>query len=520
MHLLITHLMQQYQGPALWVSTAGRLVQANSKADAAFAAQPDLLPEILQQLSTSGNIIYTQNQQPSWAWLVIPQTLGDTVLLGFDISLQHNLQQVLLESRGRYKHLLDLSGETIWETDAAGCFSFCSASGLLGHQAADMIGQNATQLLPSQNNNHPFITNSAFYKTPHWLKAADGSWRYCVITAEPLPHGGARGLLQDTTLEWQQQQELAQLRRNEALHAHVTNKLRQGLTGQALFGDAARAIVYVLGLTGCAIFSCSSAGQNPNLEGAFGQAPPDFSALWHKAQFQLQHTELGLVQLTQYQDEPNGLIWCSTNNDQWHAQDSHAISQLAAQLGLALLQQSYQQQLQKLSYHDELTGLYNRRAFTERLQQRLSRAQTQLGGLLFIDLDNFKMINDQLGHEAGDKALQAVAELLCRSLRPGDMAGRLGGDEFVIWLDRISRAEAQAIGLRLLRLTAELQGFSANAASPLGFSLGLALPPPQDAIALLAAADAAMYKGKKQGKGRLAMADTNELLTATHAHEL
>lgn len=92
--------------------------------------------------------------------------------------------------------------------------------------------------------------------------------------------------------------------------------------------------------------------------------------------------------------------------------------------------------LETLSYRDELTGLLNRRGFNERLSHALAIAQRldSTGVLTFIDLDNFKAINDSLGHQAGDEVLQHVASLLNDSVRAIDVAARLGGDEFAVIL--------------------------------------------------------------------------------------
>ena len=132
--------------------------------------------------------------------------------------------------------------------------------------------------------------------------------------------------------------------------------------------------------------------------------------------------------------------------------------------------------------------------------------------LMYVDLDNFKPVNDTLGHQAGDEVLQKVRDLLIQVVRPTDMVARLGGDEFALWLNTadlpigIQRAE------RLLTAAAELAPFSASPDKPLSFSIGLALwTPGQEKLdQLLARADAAMYDAKRGGKGRYAIAPAAE----------
>jgi diguanylate cyclase (GGDEF)-like protein len=149
--------------------------------------------------------------------------------------------------------------------------------------------------------------------------------------------------------------------------------------------------------------------------------------------------------------------------------------------------------------HDPLTGLPNRALFSDRLRlalSRLRRTQTCLA-VLFLDLDDFKSVNDALGHAAGDQFLVEVAARLRGVLRGGDTAARLGGDEFVVLCDGVAGlAEAQGIAARVV---SEVPG---------GVSVGVALAADgtEDPDALVRAADAAMYVVKRSGGGRFEVA--------------
>jgi diguanylate cyclase (GGDEF)-like protein len=152
------------------------------------------------------------------------------------------------------------------------------------------------------------------------------------------------------------------------------------------------------------------------------------------------------------------------------------------------------------SQHDALTGLPNRRVFARRLEHALKRARESGGrvAMLVIDLDDFKRINDTLGHAAGDRLLHFVAQRLQQSVRVGDTLARLGGDEFAaIFPDVANRAAAQARAERLARAfeaSTEFQGHRLSISA----SIGLALYPDdgQDETRLYAAADRAMYASK------------------------
>jgi two-component system CheB/CheR fusion protein len=163
--------------------------------------------------------------------------------------------------------------------------------------------------------------------------------------------------------------------------------------------------------------------------------------------------------------------------------------------------------IEYLATHDELTGLPNRALFNDHLKLSLARsARTGMKlGLLFVDLDNFKMINDTLGHEEGDDLLKQVAERLKHCARETDTVSRLGGDEFVILMEIDHWKDAEIMARRILDEFATsflLQEQSYTISSSIGISLF-----PSDALdprVLMRHADTAMYKAKEQGKNTYA----------------
>ena len=164
-----------------------------------------------------------------------------------------------------------------------------------------------------------------------------------------------------------------------------------------------------------------------------------------------------------------------------------------------------------LANHDSLTGLLNRAAFQNRLEQSLEQARSNAGSvaLLFIDLDGFKGVNDAEGHRAGDEVLRIVAQRIASTVRAGDTMARLGGDEFLVMLDRdVTRDVADTIGHRIieaLHQPMDLEGRDIF----VGASIGVAMHPPLagDIDALMNRADQAMYAAKRAGKGRLHFAE-------------
>jgi diguanylate cyclase (GGDEF)-like protein len=161
---------------------------------------------------------------------------------------------------------------------------------------------------------------------------------------------------------------------------------------------------------------------------------------------------------------------------------------------------------------DHLTGIYNRAFLDEMLRAEFSRAKRRMTpvGLLFIDLDGFKPINDRFGHLFGDQVLKEVARLLENNVRAGDTVARYGGDEFCIIAADCGERGLEALANRILEAINQLSVRQGDAEGRIGVSIGAAVCSPHlNAMSpeeLLAAADQAMYSAKEAGKNRLCVA--------------
>jgi diguanylate cyclase (GGDEF)-like protein len=170
----------------------------------------------------------------------------------------------------------------------------------------------------------------------------------------------------------------------------------------------------------------------------------------------------------------------------------------------AFVQES-QRVLAARAVRDQLTGLLNRAAFDDALERAVAEGERyQPPALLLIDLDEFKGVNDTLGHLAGDDVLVHVAGLLSRQVRRSDVVARLGGDEFGIVMSRTSVQDAELRAKQLVAAAEKDPGLRPKGApATVGFSVGVGwLPASQDGDALFAAADEAMYEAKRAGGRR------------------
>lgn len=167
----------------------------------------------------------------------------------------------------------------------------------------------------------------------------------------------------------------------------------------------------------------------------------------------------------------------------------------------AMARNQTQDILRALALRDELTGLYNRRGFVTLAEQhlKLARRTGRDAMLVYADLDGFKHVNDRFGHPEGDRALVAVAEILCRTFRESDIVARVGGDEFAVLALEASGSSAERIRHRLAH-NVEIRNRSAAREYDLSVTAGIAAFDPQHAAGieeLIAEADRALYALKR-----------------------
>jgi diguanylate cyclase (GGDEF)-like protein/PAS domain S-box-containing protein len=200
-------------------------------------------------------------------------------------------------------------------------------------------------------------------------------------------------------------------------------------------------------------------------------------------------------------------VWISLNLSPIY--DSEGIvSYLIGQMEDISERKVSEEQLTRQALHDSLTGLPNRTLFTDRARMAAARRSDRGFAIVYLDLDGFKLVNDTLGHAAGDQVLVEVARRLERQLRTGDTLARLGGDEFAFLCEEVGETEVRTIADRVIEAMAEpieVQDRGVAQAASIGIALygpGEALVEPDE---MVGEADLAMYRAKAAGKSRYAL---------------
>ncbi|MGN6314322.1 MAG: diguanylate cyclase domain-containing protein [Rhodanobacteraceae bacterium] len=217
------------------------------------------------------------------------------------------------------------------------------------------------------------------------------------------------------------------------------------------------------------------------------------------------------VPLTSQERTIGALVVQSYSGDtRYTEQDKQLLEFVSAQVATAIERKRNETWLRHVAQHDALTNLANRKLFDERLQHALDRAkrEQEMFGLLYLDVDHFKTINDTLGHSAGDRLLHEVAQRIASCVRETDTVGRMGGDEFVVLLTGLTAPHQAEIVAEKILASLQWPFDMPEGRMLVSGSIGIAVYPGlgQDAQQLVREADHAMYAAKKAGGNRYWMA--------------
>ncbi|WP_374653796.1 diguanylate cyclase [Dongia sp.] len=519
----------QDRGPMLLLGPDGGVLAANSGAGPLRAAMAAPADELAKALATAKGgtparlaaleLAGADGKPVSFDLTLLPcPGAGGTGILiaGRDISLERALRGALIDSRQRFKELIDAAADFTWEVDGEGAFAFVSGPLAMGYPPADLIGRAPQDFAIAEGAQQAFDGSGPHGGTEIWMRGADRRPICLLVQAQPLsvpgPFRGARGLARDITAQKTRETELADARHRERLVVHLLRSLRRTIDPAEAIATALDTAIQAVGADLGRVLRFGPEGAAEALGGDITPADPTLIQAAQQAPEGVALSQdggrLGLAFLCRHDGRRVGMLilWRDMARGDWLADDLFLLGELAEQLAVLIEQLKGQERLRHLSTTDALTGLLNRRGFETTLARAVGRSrQAHHGGaLLYVDLDNFKQINDRFGHAQGDAALIATADILRNQLRARDPIGRLGGDEFVAWLDEIDRAEAIAKAVALQEAAKSLESFAPGSDRPLGFSIGIAMLRPTDADsldALMARADEAMYRIKHGGKG-------------------
>ncbi|MDK9721325.1 MAG: diguanylate cyclase [Rhodospirillales bacterium] len=453
---------------------------------------------------------------------ILPLVNEKTVMVfGRDVTLERNLRLALVESRQRYKDLVEISSDFSWESGLDGRFVFVTPRGALGYSSEHLVGSRPSDLLVEGHEDHVtlFSARTAVEDSEIWMKRADGSLACVLVSAAPLlgPAGewrGARGVCRDITQVRERDAALARAANRERLLTYIVRTIRDEVDPANMLTAAAEATARALSCQGCQILR--SNGAKFELSASFGehgdaQASRGVLANLESGATTAEVSMNGwqiLCAVSRYHREANGAVclWRAGHAAPFSDDDRLLILDVANQIGIANEQIINHERILNLSRTDGLTGLFNRRAFFEEVERRFNRLarDRKPAALIYVDLDNFKMVNDVHGHQKGDEALLALKDILIHNTRPIDLVSRLGGDEFAVWLENADVEVAEKRAQALIEASRVLAALSGSPEKLLGCSLGLAVHDPRRPETLedmIARADEAMYEVKRSGKG-------------------
>ncbi len=539
--------LQRYEEAVFCITQDGRMEPANPVATefaarlsaediaclSSAAAKSNAGNRALVDMVDVGSGDKLQNLQVT----LVPLDAGrGTLMFVRDLTLDTSLRLALVDSRRRYKDFIDISTDFAWETGADRRFTFVPPRGAMGYSADALMALEPLALMVggSTPEEVPFTTRRRIENEEAWLRRSDGRSACVVVSAMPLASKdgtwvGARGVCRDVTETRDREATLTRVRNRERVLTRIVRAFRDEVNPEAMLSVAAEALAKGLGAEYCHIFRSMPAEADPTssatpgfqLAARYGdlnaaQAAPVLNTIASGAgavELLLGDRQV-LAAPARYQSDSNGavVLWRPVDRGAWSDDDRLLIGDIANQVGITIEQFTHHEHVLRISRTDALTGLLNRGAFMDALRRYLSRLKREGGNavLMYVDLDNFKCVNDLRGHQAGDDLLMKIRDILVQQTRPTDVISRLGGDEFAVWLNGADLAIAKTRATQFLERIAALKHLSGSPDRPVGMSIGIAAWDPhanEDLDSLLARADAAMYHAKRGGKGSFTIAE-------------
>ncbi len=313
------------------------------------------------------------------------------------------------------------------------------------------------------------------------------------------------GVMLDITDRKLAEAELERRAAQQAAVARLGERALEGTDVAQLMHHALAEAARVLEVDAGAVLEHTGDGATLSLRASLG-----IDGARERSPFPVQELPSGIARQIESRDGSWGVLWLATPvQGRSAAADADFVQALANILADAIQQRGTEDHIRYQALHDPLTDLPNRVLFLDRLGHALTRPDAQIAVAL-IDIDNFKLVNDSLGHSAGDELLCKVAPRLIEALRPADTIGRLGGDEFVVLLEQVPDEHSAARIAERIVAAFEVPFELAAGEHFAKVSLGIALTSgdiEHEPAALIRDADAAMYQAKARGRARFEVFD-------------
>ena len=473
-----------------------------------------------------------------------------------DVTERRRTEEILRTSERDFRLLTENAADFVSRQDREARLVYASPSSrsMLGFTPDELAGRSGFDFVHPDDVDLVRNTYREVLRTPSAqtvsfrLRRKDGSYAWAETTCRGIPDDSGEltevhCVTRDITERRRAQAELERLLRQQSAIAALGEQALEDDDLARLLRRACSTVAMTLGVEACGVFRLTGEGERVAVEAGTG---------WLEA-------EAGRVSTATVNDDSKGLVECliegptitddlaeeerfeapalehngvtsainvligqgtlkygilgaySSERRSFSLDDANFLQAVGHVLGAAIERRRSEDRVRYDALHDPLTGMPNRSLLRDRLEQALVRCErrgTQIA-LLFLDIDNFKLVNDSLGHSAGDELLQAVAPRLMGAVRPSDTVARFGGDEFVVLAEGIEDERDARLLTERIAAAFTSPFLLRGEAHVVSASTGVVMCPggevePED---LLRDADAAMYRAKERGRGHYEMFD-------------